>query len=81
LAETKIADKLEIIENLKKCTMVIGFCGCGCGDPYFIDPNSKEWNCDYSEVLEREDGVDIIIDIMRDKTIGRIEIGECNKKT
>jgi hypothetical protein len=73
LAEEQIPEEVEVIENLKKCTTVVGFCRCGCGSPYFIDPKSKEWNFDYNEVLERKNDSDIIIDIMHDKKIGSIE--------
>lgn len=80
LANIQIAEEKQIIESLKLCTTVVGFCGCGCGDPYFIDPESKDWDFDYNAVLEREDGTDIILDIMKDKRVGSIEIGECHKK-
>lgn len=80
LAIKQIPNEKEIIDSLKLCTTVVGFCSCGCGDPYFIDPNSKDWDFDFNEVLEREDGIDIILDIMKDKKIGSIEIGEWHKK-
>lgn len=80
LAKKQIPDKLKIIESLKLCTTIIGFCNCGCGDPYFIDPKSKEWEFDTDETLEREDGVDIILNVMRDKRVGAIETGEWDKK-
>ena len=80
LAEKQIPDEKQIIESLRLCTTVVGFCGCGCGDPYFINPKSEEWDFDYNEILEREDGIDIILDVMRDKRVGHIEIGEWDKK-
>jgi hypothetical protein len=80
LAEKQIPDEKQVIESLKLCTTVVGFCDCGCGDPYFIDPESKDLEFDYNEVLEREDGICIILDIMKDKRVGSIEIGEWHKK-
>jgi hypothetical protein len=80
LAKKQIPNEKEIIESLKSCTTVVGFCGCGCGDPYFIDPESKDWDFDYNEELEKEDGIDIILDIMKDKRVGSIEICEWHKK-
>ena len=80
LAKKQIPNEAEIIDSLKSCTTIVGFCGCGCGDPYFIDPDSEDWSFDYNVELQREDGVDIILDIMKNKRIGSIEIGECHKK-
>lgn len=80
LAKKQIPDEIDIIDSMKLCTSVVGFCGCGCGDPYFIDPESEDWDFDYNKVLEREDGIDIVLDIMKDKRIGRVEIGEWHKK-
>lgn len=74
LAEEQIPEETEIIENLKKCTTILGFCNCGCGSPYFIDPDSHEWDFDYCEVLERKNNYEIVLDIMRDKRIGSIEL-------
>jgi hypothetical protein len=80
LANKQIPNETEIIASLKSCTTVIGFCDCGCGDPYFLDPDSDSWDFDYCEELIREDGIDIILDVMKDKRIGSIEIGEWHKK-
>jgi len=80
LAELQINDHPELIAALRNCTTVVGFCSCGCGDPYFIDPNSKGWDFSENIVLEREDGVDIVLDVMKNGYIGQIEIGEWDKK-
>ncbi|MDH3975423.1 MAG: hypothetical protein OEV42_14180 [Deltaproteobacteria bacterium] len=80
LAEKQIPEETEIIASLKSCTTIVGFCECGCGDPYFIEPDSSDWDFDYNKILEREDGIDIILDVMRNKRIGSIEIGEWHKK-
>lgn len=80
LAKIQLPEKFELIASLKLCETIVGFCECGCGDPYFIDPKSDEWDFDYCEELEREDGIDIILDIMKDRRVGSIEIGEWHKK-
>ena len=80
LAKKQIPEEPEIIKSLELCTTIVGFCSCGCGDPYFIDPGSGQWDFDYNLVLEREDHIEIILDIMKDKRVGRIEIGEWSKK-
>ncbi len=73
LAEEQIPEEVEVIENLKKCTTIIGYCDCGCGSPYFIDPKSEKWNFDYNKILEKDSNGNIILDIMRDKKIGSFE--------
>src|SRR5437667_3009920 len=73
LAEAQIPEETKLIEALKNCTSVIGFCSCGCGDPYFIDPESEDWKFKENIILEREDGIDIILDVMKDFRIGAIE--------
>jgi hypothetical protein len=80
LAERQLPEKPEIIEALKRCTSAVGFCGCGCGDPYFIDPESEEWDFLYNETLVRGDGIEIILDVMKSGRIGFVEIGEWEKK-
>jgi hypothetical protein len=80
LAKKQIPNEKKIINSLKLCTTIVGFCGCGCGDPYFIDLESDDWDFDYNKVLKREDGIDIILDIMKDKRVGSIEVGEWHKK-
>lgn len=81
LAENQYPDDENLIEALKKCKIVVGFCECGCGDPYFIDPNSKEWDFDDNLELLREDDIPIILDIMKDGRVGSLEICEWGKKS
>lgn len=79
LAEKVIPEEKEIIEALKGCITIVGFCKCGCGHMYFVNPGSKEWNFDYDELLEREDDFDIIISVLKDKKIGCIGIDDWSK--
>ncbi|OPY88313.1 MAG: hypothetical protein A4E71_00524 [Smithella sp. PtaU1.Bin162] len=80
LAESQMPEDAELINELKKCTKVVAYCGCGCGDPYFVRPHSEDWVFDHNVVLEREDGTDVILDVMKNGRIGGIEIGEWDKK-
>lgn len=79
LAEKVIPEEKEIIEALKECTTIVGFCGCGCGEMYFIDTQSKEWNHSYDIILERENDFDVIISVMWSKKIGSIGIDDWSK--
>jgi len=78
LAKKQIPNQKKVIESLKRCTKIVKFCNCGCGDPYFVKPD--EWDFDHNEVLVRDDGVEVILDIMKDNKVGAIEIGEWHKK-
>jgi hypothetical protein len=68
-AKKQVPDEREIIESLKRSTTIIGFCPCGCGKSYFIDPRSKAWDFDRSITLQA-DGKSAVLDIMKD---GRVE--------
>jgi hypothetical protein len=70
----------QLLRGLKACTRVIGTCQCGCGDPYFVDPASKEWVHKRCVELVRGDGVSIIVDVLADGRVGHIEIGEWGEK-
>jgi hypothetical protein len=74
LAKKQIPEETEIINSLKLCTTVIGFCPCGCGEPYFIDPASKDWNVADNIELNKEDRWEtgIFVTVMTDGRIGTI---------
>lgn len=71
-AEKQIPGERQIIESLKKSTMIVGFCPCGCGKAYFIDPNSKAWDFGKNVALE-SDGKSAVLDVMRDGRVGAVE--------
>lgn len=61
-----------ILENLGKCREVVGFCDCGCGAPYFIDPDGADWS-PTSNPCCMQGSVAVILDVMSDLRIGAIE--------
>ncbi len=71
-AEKQIPDERQIIESLKKSTTIIGFCPCGCGKAYFIDPNSKAWDLGKSVTLQGN-GKTAVLDVMKDGRVGAVE--------
>ncbi len=71
-AEMQIPDERQIIESLKKSTTIIGFCPCGCGKTYFIDPNSKAWDVGRNVPLQG-DGKSAVLDVMKDGRVGAVE--------
>ena len=68
-------------EALAACTQKIGECECGCGDPYFVDPESDEWAQERTVELTRKDGVTVLVDVLADGRVGSIEVGDwgCKK--
>ncbi len=71
-AEKQIPEEQRIIESLKESTTIIGFCPCGCGKAYFIDPKSKSWDFDRSVTLQ-SNGKSAVLDVMRDGRVGAVE--------
>ena len=71
-ARQQFPDEREIIESLKRSTTIIGFCPCGCGKSYFIDPRSKAWDFDRSITLQA-DGKYAVLDVMKDGRVGAVE--------
>ena len=71
----KRTDKTDIINSLKLCITVVGFCNCGCGALYFIDPQSSDWSVEDNIVLDKEDhwGRGIILTVITGRRIGRLE--------
>lgn len=61
-----------ILKNLEKCKEVVGYCDCGCGDPYFIDPDSDEWNS-MTTLLCMIGTKAVILDVLTDLRVGAIE--------
>jgi hypothetical protein len=78
LASKQLPEKPEIIEALKNCQLIVGFCDCG--DPYFVNPETEEYNFNSNVILEKENGTVIVLDVMKDGRIGSIEVGEWDKK-
>lgn len=71
-AEKQIPGERQIIESLKKSTVIVGFCPCGCGKRYFIDPGSKTWDFGKNVTLQG-DGKSAVLDVMRDGRVGSVE--------
>jgi len=62
-----------ILENLGKCLHPVAFCKCGCGQPYFIDPKSPQWQF-MMNITAYSGSTLVILDIMKDWSIGSIEL-------
>ena len=60
---------------LECCTMAVKYCECGCGSPYFREPDSSDWQHADDVVLEDDKGTPVIVEIQRDGKVGHIEIG------
>jgi len=78
LAEKQISQKTDIINSLRLCTTVIGFCNCGCGRLYFVDPISDDWDFHQVIKLTGENTPwwienEIVLTIMKDQRIGAIK--------
>jgi len=71
-AEKQVPGERQVIESLKKSTTIIGFCPCGCGQPYFIDPRSGDWDFEENVVLQA-DGKSVVLDVMGDGRVGSVE--------
>ena len=61
-----------ILLNLENCREVVGYCDCGCGDPYFIDPESADWKPARTPVCMTGTKA-VILDVMSNLRIGSIE--------
>ena len=66
-------DELDaILASLAKCSQPVGYCNCGCGDPYFVHPESPDWK--NGKGMSAYVGDDLwALDIMTDGRIGFIE--------
>ena len=72
LAEKLIPEENQIIESLRKITTILGFCPCGCGQPYFLDTRSRD--CDFGENITLVgDGKTIILTVTKDKRVASIK--------
>jgi hypothetical protein len=71
-ARSQIPDRPDIIESLKKSTTIVGFCPCGCGQPYFIDPRSRDWDFEENVILQAG-GKSVVLDVMGDGRVGSVE--------
>lgn len=68
-------EAMHVLESLRQCTHPVTYCRCGCGDPYFVDPDSPDWKfLTNVTAYDRESHILIILDIMADWTVGSIEI-------
>jgi hypothetical protein len=75
LAKEQIPEETDIIDSLKLCTTIIGFCPCGCGAPYFLDPESDDWELQEDISLfkpGRWGGTTIFISVSTNKRIASI---------
>lgn len=76
LAKEQIPEETDFINSLKSCTTIVGFCPCGCGAPFFIDPESIDWDPIPREAitLYKKDRWDthIILTPMTDGRIGSL---------
>jgi len=73
LAQSLLPEETQIIESLRKTTTIVGFCSCGCGKPYFIDPRSRDWNFGENITL-LGDGKTVILTVLKDKRVASIEV-------
>ncbi len=72
LAEEQIPDDIEIIKSLKNSTTILGFCPCGCGQPFFIDPRSAVWSkVEHITLLSPHETV--VLHVVLGKRVGSIE--------
>jgi hypothetical protein len=80
LAKEQRPADAELVQGLARCTMMVGECDCGCGDPCFVNPASRDWKVKRCVELMRADGVSVIVDVLEDGRVGSIEIGEWWRK-
>lgn len=69
LARSQRPTDVALHEALKRATRTVGLCACGCGSPYFVDPNSPEWRHGYVVVLEAEEKTESITEIAKNGTV------------
>lgn len=63
LVRAQMPEDTSLLTALAKCVRKVGECRCGCGDPYFVDPDSAQWEPGRCIVVRRMDGTTIIIDV------------------
>jgi len=68
-------EAMHALESLRHCTHPVAYCSCGCGDPYFVAPNSPDWKfLTNLTAYDRESHILVILDIMADWRVGSIEV-------
>ncbi len=70
----------QLLKALQECTQKVGECRCGCGDPYFVDSASTDWEPGRCVELTRSDQTTVIVDVLADGRVGHIEIGRWGRK-
>ena len=72
LAKSQIPDRPEITRALEDAKTILGFCPCGCGQPYFVDSRSPRWH-KIEDIVLHDGGKSIILHVVDGGKIGSIE--------
>lgn len=67
------AEARMVLDSLERCTRPVAYCSCGCGNPYFVDPEGPDWKF-RTNLSVWCDRTLYVLDVMEDWTVGGIEI-------